>query len=375
MPNGDTGPYTGFGSAILNTFTTQDRRRKQEEVAKFFADIQAAGSRERALDVVKNYSNKFESPQDFTTAFRSVDEFYPEASKELRQIVVYDEDTGEATPRFVPSSEAVSLESPEVVKQRFGPKATLTKPDLETFYSPEDEQGRVRILGKLPVSRRPEGAVTLPELTESRRVREEARREERDRFSREKFEAWFGLAEQRWASALGKLGETAGDKELQRGRALLNDATRLTALSLNAKMLPDGSFSFDDDNRTKLFNDRLRFMQESIQMDPGVLRRPTGGLELHTKASKALPLTSEIPQPPPPALAPKEPGIISKLFGKKEGEPTKPPAKKAEGDAAAQIKAKAAEINARTDITPEQKKAVLDKLRSIAKQNNVKAEF
>lgn len=368
---------SGLGTAILNALGMQSQKQRQEEVNKFFTEIQAAGSRERALEVVKNYSSKFQNTRDITTAFGAVNEFYPESSKEIKGITVYDEDTGEATPRFIPSHQVGILENPEEVKRRYGPKATLTKPDLETFYSQPDEAGRVQILGKLPVSRRPEGAVTLPELTAARTARAEEAREKRDQFSKEKFEAWFGLAETRWATALEKLGETASDRSLQQGRSLLNDFARLTAMSLNGKVLSDGSYSFDDDNRAKLFNERLRFGLEAVQLEPGILKRGQGGLELHARASKAMPLVSETKPPETPAPPkPKKPGLISGLLGGGEKEPAKPAAKSAaEGDPAAQIKSKAAEISARKDITAEQKAAALKRLKEIAAKNKLKVDF
>lgn len=372
----------GFGAAILNALGRQTQKQRQEEVAKFFSDIQSAGSREKALEVVKNYSGKFRSSNDFTHAFRSVDEFYPEASKEIKTVNVYDKSTGELTPHFVRSSEIESLTNPEEFTRRFGPNATLTKPDLETFYSPEDDKEKVTVLGKFPVSQRPEGAVTLSELQEARRQRIDARNDERFRVSQEQFNQRMALAEAKWAEALGKLGDSAADKDLQRGRQLLNDATRLTALSLNARMLPDGSFTFDDDNRAKLFNDRLRFMTEYVATDPSILKKATGGIDLHTRASKAFPLASDEPKPAA-APTPKPKGALTRLLDKVTGKDDegKPAAKGTEKKAptgaelSTQISAKVKEINARTDLTDEQKKGALERLRGIAKQNNVKVNF
>jgi hypothetical protein len=366
---------------ILDVLMGHDQQQKQQQIAKFYSDVEAAGSRERALDVVKNYSGQFGSPSDFNTAFQAVDKFYPQGSKEVKQVTVYDAKKGTPTTAFIPSSDVPSLNDPKEVQRRFGPDATLTKPDLETFYSQPDAKGNVQVLGKMPVSQRPQGAVTLPELTAARQARGEEASQKRFQLSQDKFNAWFGLAEKRWASALEKLGGTASSKELSTGRSLLNDATKLTALSLNGKVLPDGTFSFDDDNRVKLFNKRLRYMQNMIEQNPGILKRATGGLELHTSASKALPLTSETPQPPAPPAKPKPEGLLTKAYKyvTGEGDVQKKPVENtkaaSQGDPAAQIKARAEEINSRTDITAEQKKAALARLREIAGKNKIKVDF
>lgn len=331
--------------AITNIFGIQSQRQRQENAAKFMTEIDAAGSRDKALEVVKNWSGRFTAPSDYALAFRTIDERYPEASKEVRQVNLYDVESGDVTPQFVRSDEVVKLSDPEYVKKRFGPQFTLTKPDLETFYSAPDEKGRVQVLGKMPVSKRPEGAVTLPELTEARRSQEEARRNREEGARQARFEAWLDLAERRWIDAIGKLGGSQTDQALQRGRQLLNDAAKMSVLELGGKVLPDGTFVFDDSNRAALHNQRLNAMANIAETDPSILSKATGGIELHTRAAKMFPSPAETPRPVP-TPTPKKPGLLSEMFGggtpaAKPAPAQKPAAKPAAGGAPTRENAKA----------------------------------
>ena len=364
---------------ILELLDRQRQRESAEEMSKFVTEVQASGNRSRALEVVKNRSTRFQSPKEFADAFRIVDEFYPEASKEIKTITHFDEVTGQPTTGFVPSGEIERLSDPAEVKRRFGPGATLTKPDLETFYSPPDEKGRVEVLGRFPISQRPRGAITLPELTEARRVRTETARDRREATQGEQFEARMDLSERRLDATLSQLGSPATDRDRQFARGTLEKASRMTAMSMNANILPDGSFAFDETDKAKLFNDRTSFMLELSRQEPDILLKPNGFVELHSRANKALPVPEPKPLEPPPR---REPGLAqrlrNKLTGKEEesAKPAvKPAAKAAEGDPASQIKAKAAEINSRKDITAEQKAVALKRLREIAAKNKVKVGF
>jgi len=123
---------------------------------------------------------------------------------------------------------------------------------------------------------------------------------------------------------MAKVGEAVSDKDLTKGRGLLNDAARLTATSLNARILPDGSFGFDDENKAKLFNERLSFMNNLVEQDPSILKKANGGITLHSRAVAALPSSGDKPKEEAPKPAPKKPGGISALFGK--GDETPKPA-------------------------------------------------
>jgi len=384
-------PYGGIGAALSKIFNTGLEQQRRREVQQFYDDIRNSGDREKALEVVKNYSHKFVNTRDFEMAFKMVDETWPSATREVRQVSVYDEDTGEETPQFVRALDAEKLTDPKYVKERFGPKATLTKPDRETFYSTPDKEGRVKVLGKMPVGQRPEGAVTLPELTEARRVREEANKAEKENAVQARFEARLDLAERKWLDALNKMGGSAGERERSHARQILNDATRLTALSLNAKILPDGSFTFDDENRTRIFNQRVEFISNLVESDPAIMQKPNAQLDLHTRANKALPLASESPKPPAePKLQPK--GAIKGAWEALTGGGAKPAAKKPELETTPKPKdqpsgaptkenlkqtldTRAAQIKRRADLTPEQKERALKILRGHAKQGGVEARY
>jgi hypothetical protein len=374
------------GEHLLSRVMDREAQRQQRKtVVNFFEAIQAAGSRERALDVVRNYSTEFRNEKDITTAFRAVDEFYPESSREVKQVTVYNAQ-GQPTTTFMSAQEAVGL-TPEEVVRRFGEGASLTKPDMADFYSQPDEKGAVQVLGRFPVSQRPQGAVTLPELTAARQFRAEERADKRFALSEEKFRSWFDLAEKRWMESLKKLGGTAEDKDRTFARQILNDATRLTLTSLNGRVLADGSFFLGDDNRVDIWEKRLRYISNAMESNPEL--SPNLALKLANDAAKLYPLKSTDPLAPkeePPKPAAEKPGGLSRAvdavsravgLGGEKKPAAKPGEKKpaVEQTPAQQIKQRATEITGRADLTDDQKKAALAKLREIARKNNVKVDF
>ena len=90
----------GIGTALLNALGMQTREQKAKEVQKFVGEVQASGSRDRALEVVRNYSSKFRAPQDLQIAFGVVDQHWPVSSKEMKDIEVFDEEEGTSSRRF-----------------------------------------------------------------------------------------------------------------------------------------------------------------------------------------------------------------------------------------------------------------------------------
>lgn len=320
----------GIVGALLGRQIRDDERKQRAEKSnKFMTDIQGAGSRARALDILSNYSNQFENVNDYNVAFKVVDQFWPAPTREVRDVTVYDKLSGAETRHFVPGAELPALSNPEELARRFGPNATLTRPDIREFYT--GDQGEISYAGRRPVDQRQPGEFTLPELQERNRQRQFERSEQRDQFSRERYEGWMSLAERRFAAAMQGIGNALGAREMSAGRAALNDATRLTATSLNARLLPDGSFGFDDENKAKLFNDRLTYMQNLIDQDPTILLKPGGSLHLHSAANKAFPSARENPPAPAPAAKPKAGGKLSALIDGvlgRDGQPSPKPAAK-----------------------------------------------
>jgi len=378
----------GIGTALLNALGMQTREQKAKEVQKFITEVQASGGRDKAMEVVRNYSSKFRNPQDLSVAFGVVDQHWPVPSKELKELEVFDEEEGTSSKRFVPSSHATAMNDPAVVRQLFGDRATLTKPDVRDFYTPGTKEGDIRYLGKLPAAKRPEGAMTLQEITEGHKVRAEAQATTRHDFAVKRHEEWLDLAERRFEELMTRGGEKPAERDLTRGRALLNDASRLTATSLNARILPDGSFGFDDKDKSALFSQRLEFISRLVEQDPSILKKPNAALELHSAAVKALPL-KEAPSTTPP-VEPKPPAggklkaagdAIADFFNPQPKPTAKPAAKPAEGEAptkenaAKAINDKAKKISARTDISDADKAKALTKLRAIAKEQGVKVNF
>jgi len=86
-----------------------------------------------------------------------------------------------------------------------------------------------------------------------------------------------------------------------------------------------------------------------------------------------------VPEPKPEAEPqPKPKGAISRAWESVTGQRSSEPAAKAaptRENLKSQLDARATAINARKDITPEQKEAALKKLRAMAKQGGVGAKY
>src|SRR6266446_4546862 len=97
-----------IGAAIGSSMMQEQRRQKLEEQQQFVSAVQKAPDRAAAMEVVSNYSGKFRTPQDYTTALRMVDEFHPASMETPTPITAYSPTTGEPTTVFPNRREMVN---------------------------------------------------------------------------------------------------------------------------------------------------------------------------------------------------------------------------------------------------------------------------
>lgn len=305
-----------LGGALGKMLGAEMTRRQQQEqnkkVQAFTEAIRTAPDRAAAMEIVSNYSAQFTSPQDFARAFQIVDEMKPVSAETVQPVTMYDPD---GSPRTVGmTNEQFKRETdPNAMGTRF-PGMSMTKPDLTEFYTLGEKPGDFKSLGKMPTNKRPEGAYTKDELAlaaqtrrETRQAEEDARREARHDDRMAIAERNQLLAEQRLQRTLAGIGDRLGDRELNQSNSVVREATRLTAVMLNAKVLPDGSFGFDESNRAEQYRQHLDYINGKIAADPSILKKPGAASLLASEARKAI-MGTEKPKDETLPPKPKESG-------------------------------------------------------------------
>lgn len=370
-----------LGAAVGSQMIAEAQKRRQQEQQQFVEGVRQAPNRSAAFEVVSNYSSKFKSPQDYTTALRMVDEFHPASMETPTPLTAYSPETGEPTTVFPTRKE---MADPNYWRQS---GVSLTKPTMEDFYMPVenidagkgDTEPVYQQVGKLPVGKRPPGALTKDEITLAQSARKEARaargEERKDRAQQLAEERMaiatrrLELAEQKTQATLDRVGAALGDKDAQHGQSTVQAAIRLTAISMNAKQLPDGTWDFAGDvNRAEQFTKMVEYINTRVDANPKMLKSPTAASRLFTEARRSV-LGSEEKKPEEnkPTPASSKPGIISRLLGK-GGEEKKqvpqPKMSKEERDTTVESARAAAERVRNSGMSTSEKKDAMREIRN-----------
>lgn len=361
----------GISAAVMYALMQKEKEKKDAQARLVLDGIRNAPDRAAALEVVTRSSGQFKDAQDYSIALRMVDEAHPASDSTPQPVTVYDANTGEQATNFVTTKQLKqNIGKPDWETTLFGPDKTTTKPDIQQFYQPGDTPGEFKAIGRLPVGKRPEGALTLPEIEQQRKAAEDLRKadadrraENRDRRSEEQLrlqQERFALDQRRTEAMLGRIAASLGDKEGDHARRIVNDSTRLLATAMNARVFPDGSFGFDDENKSQLFYNRLQYLTTRIEADPSILKSNAAVTRLVTEVAQAVPGKRDA-EPAAPALPTPSPGgkkdakaSEKKLAAEgKVGRDTLTPQDKAASIANA--KAAVAQVNANKNLSVYQK--------------------
>lgn len=300
------------------------KRRRQEQQVKikqFMDAVQAAPSRAAAFEVVSNYSSQFRKPEDYSQAFQIVDRLKPLSAEEIHPVTMYNQETGEPSTIGMTRDRLARESDPQAMGTMF-PGMSLTKPSLENFYMPGSVEGDIKFVGKLPIDKRPQGSMTLQEISQQNVMRREGRAEKEAAARDERFDRRMAqqdenqaMAERRLQATLGRIGQSLGERDARRADQTVKEATRLTAVMSNAKVLPDGSFGFDDRNMAELYRKQIDYITATVEANPKILNSPTAAQRLASEARRVV-VGTERPADDTPVQAEKKGGLISRMFGR-----------------------------------------------------------
>lgn len=365
-----------LGAYIGQQMQLENQRRLMQQQQMFLEGIRRSPSRAAAFETISNFSPMFKSPKDYASAFEMVDKMHPISEDTPTQVTAYKPDTGEPTTVFATRKD---LQNPDAF---FGSRGlSLTKPDLSDFYKPVEgstaDNPQYQRLGKLPTAQRPEGAVTLSELELLRKDAADKRAERRD----VRQEEAGNRAQQALTAALDRSNRTAADMsarmsetEAQHAQRTMGSVRSLLALTMNAKQLPDGSFSFGDDiNKQETFIKRLDYITAKVDANPSILKKPTAVEALVSDASRSVG-AEKVQQPEPP---PKKKGLFERVFssGGDNKEVKKPEPTMSAADQKASLenaKAAAARVRNSATMNLQQKKDALATIRKTLKDNGIR---
>jgi hypothetical protein len=356
-----------LGAFIGASIRDKAQKQQQQEAMQFVEGMRAAPDRAAAMEVISNHTAKFRTPQDYTQAFRLLDEFHPASMETPTPTTAYDPNTGAQTTVFPNRRQMVDKK----YWQQQG--VTLTKPEMDDFYAPVPSDTKdpnappvFQHLGRAPVDKRPEGGLTLKEIE----LGAKSRTEERQIAAGERADRRLADSEKRMSTAISgisaRLGETEGVHAQNTMKAIRNNA----ALILNAKPLPDGSFDFGgDENKKKQFVDIMDYVSTRVESNPKVLKTPTAVERLTSEAIKAT--TPKTLKEPDKAAAPepKPKGGVSALYDRIMGDKkldAATPSMSAEERTASVSAAKAAADRVRNSGLSVQEKS--EKLKEIRKR-------
>lgn len=308
-----------LGATIVAGLHQKAQQQQQQQVVQFMDGIRKAPDRAAAFEVMNNYAPRFKTPQDYAQALKMVDEVHPISESTPTPITGYSPDTGEPTTVFATRRDMLN---PDFFK---GKGVTLTKPDMSDFYQPvvnpeSPDDTTFQHVGKLPVGRRPSGALTPQEIDMTLKQRADQRagkRDERADDAAALSERRFAQSEERFSRTMGNMATLIGEKDAQRGQATMHSVRSTFALVLGAKALPDGSFDFGgDENKKKQYTDLMDYVAGKVEANPKILKSATAVERLSTEALRTV--TPKTVEDPPPAAAPKpkEKGAISRMVDK-----------------------------------------------------------
>ena len=286
-----------LGAAVGASFVMKEREKDKEEKTAFMEGIRKAPSRAAAFEVVSNYTSKMRTPQDYTTALRLVDEMHPASLDTPTPMPAYD-DMGKKTTVFPTRKD---MGDPNFWKKS---GVTLTEPDMVEFFQPvpalsttdpnADPKARPMYeqVGKLPINKRPSGAMTKDEISLAHRDEADIRAER----AAERADVRLGQSEQRMLDAqkrtegvMARLADNMADKDIKSGQNASLAFTRLAAVSLNGRILPDGTFDFAGDvSKVDQFTKMVDYWNTRIEANPNLLKSPTTVTKLFTEARRAV---------------------------------------------------------------------------------------
>ncbi len=363
-----------LGAAIGSTLQERARKQQQEEAMQFMEALRKAPDRASGMEVISNYHPKFRTPQDFAQSFKMLDEFHPISMETPTPLPVWDSTTGEKSTMFIPKGKFGDPKFPDFLKSQ---GKTLTEVQRDDFYSPEGQH-----IGKLPITQRPLGAVTLPELSLAKSGRAEENTAERLRLSQEagdRSAQALTASQERQGRVMEGIAARMGETEGVHAQATMKSVRGNIAMVMGAKPLGD-TFDFagmeNEENKRKQFVEMGDWVAARIDANPKLLKDPAAVEKLTSQAFKAI-APKTVGEKKAPPVVPTEKGWAAKKWDSIMGESKPPvetlsPAERTSSLAAA--KDTAAKIRD-SDLSQLEKKKRLDIIRSRLRAAGIKEDI
>ena len=391
-----------LGLAVEYNLKKKEKEEHMAEVQQFTEAVRKAPDRAAAFEVVSNYTGKMKTPSDYTTALKLVDEMHPASMETPTPMPAYDE-MGNKTTIF-PSRK-------QMTDPNFWTSSgvTLTEPNMLEFFQPVPSQSAgqpgadpnappvFQSVGKLPFNKRPEGALTKDEIGLARQDKADIRADaaasradaaaERADIRLSQSTQRMEDAQKRTESVLARMAENMKDKDVRAGQSASAAFTRLAAISLNGRVLPDGTFDFAGDvDKADQFVKMVEHWNTRIEANPKLLDSPTVVTRIFSEARRTVVPKDEVKPVEPPKKESK--GLkdrVTDWWDRTTAPPKKPEGKKEDAkkptmssaDKQASVKSakEAAERVRKSAASNEDKRKLLDTIRKRLKDAGINEEI
>jgi len=328
----------GMSTGMIKQMDRQEKAEKAKRLGGLMQQMADAPDRKTALEMAGVLiSQGAEDIADVSTIYAHVDRLHPPGDDVPVPVTAVGPDNKEIT-RFLPKGQTPRLNTPQGMADTFGAGSYLGKPEDELEFlrppmpdshlSSSPEAGNPPTsLGKFPVSKRPEGAISTPEYQMGRQLAQDkasivsqdlarqaaVRGDNRDA----RAEEHLRLAQEREDRIAAEAKKTKGDAGArQDADDLRQDLSKLegaVARSLG-KQLADGTWTFEGENERKLFYERLKAGGDLLEKayKSGGSRNYLGIADSVVKQFPGRADAPVEPTPPKPA-AKKEPGLGEKV--------------------------------------------------------------
>lgn len=261
---GELGKGVGAG---LGAFTEREMKRQEEQLhmqktMQAIELVKAAGSREKALEVISTPSEKggpaFRTPNEFQMAMKFVNETYPVADNSPHEVTAFGPQ-GEQVKGFVPRSQ---LENPQARAAALPAGSSETKPPpMVDMFTHDPVSNMFTATGKKDPTKRGLGEMTRDEIDLRMKQQSDAR-------AAEAATAQTKAAE-RSAAAGERAAHSSARQDIESSARIATSARSALADIFNVKKTTgaDGSFTIDfggDNKKRKQFSDALDSMMQEV---------------------------------------------------------------------------------------------------------------
>ncbi len=297
LPDEKPGFGAGFGGSLAKASDRELERQQEllrnEATMKAIEAVKAAGSREKALQVITTPGvAQFKDATQLSQAMNFIDKLYPPKDETQHPIEAYDRNTGDPIKGYIKSGELGNLNNPGFVSQRFGENATLAKPQTHEFFKMDPVTNTFTSTGKKPIDKRGDGEMTKEEMDLFFKVKADTRGDQTATAQAKAAERGAAAAER--SAAAGE--RSAEGLDLKRSQQYVS----LVADRFNFKKTvgADGNVSIDFSGATP---EMMKQWGDAIKRGPDLLKKHRDPMEAFNQLPEYKTAGDKAIDNPPPA--------------------------------------------------------------------------